>query len=328
MDRTKDQPLTSAANADDFAPYFGAITRGVLNEGVVKIPTNDNKTDEIWLGSINIDGTDDVAVYLRMSGKRQMMAELVCAVLGRAIGLPIPLPFIVTVDRKKIPRSKLWASMEKGQKQCVMFASAAIEGKGNFTQLMQGNSDYAKRLIQTWDQYPEAAIFDELLANVDRNYSNMLFRANIIWLIDHAEAFGGISGSLFPLDEIAGDSFKNQLLDDFKADFTLPKRAKILAIAKEMLQQIQQFDLNEMLQSIGDEHISADGGIAEVLNFLETRLLHTVPLICHRLDIPQLPLPSQDITPCLLPEPATTPNSANKVAAAPPTLHVLSAGAP
>lgn len=328
MDCTKDQPLTSAANADYFAPKFDAITRGTLNEGAEKIPTGDNKTDEIWLGSINIDGTDDIAVYLRMSGKRQMMAELICAVLGRAIGLPIPLPFIVTVDRKKLPRSKRWASMEKGQKQCVMFASAAIEGKGNFTQLLQNNSDYARRLIQTWAQYPEAAIFDELLANVDRNYSNMLFRANIIWLIDHAEAFGGISASLFPLNEIAEDPFRNQLLDDFKADFTLPKRASILAIAKEMLLQIQQFDLKRMLQSIGDEHISADGGIAEVLNFLETRLLHTVPLICRRLDIPQLPLPSQDITPCPLPEPATMPDSINKVAAAPSALHALPAGAP
>ena len=94
--------------------------------------------------------------------------------------------------------------------------------------------------MMNWGQYPEAAVFDEWLANLDRNYSNMLFRANVIWLIDHADALGGTAGALYPLTEIARMPFANQLLDDIKNDFTDKQRHSFMAIAKEVFNSGQR----------------------------------------------------------------------------------------
>lgn len=299
-----------AANTGAYRLGFAAVRQGILNEGAERIPTQAGKTDEIWFGTANVGGVIDIPVYLRMAGPRQLMAELICSVTAPAMGLPVPLPFLVTVPRKKLPRSKLW---KKGQQHAVCFASQAIDNSGTFAQLLQQDSPYAKRLILAWQQYPDAAVFDEWLANVDRNYSNMLFRTNVIWLIDHADAFGGAVGELYPLADLTKTPFSNQLLDDFKSDFTPQKRHEFLKIAREMLAIIKDLDLSAMLDIVGHEHISVDGGAQEMLNFLHTRLDHTLPLLCQRLGIPELPLtPTPPMRQTLRPSPQPEPRAGGR----------------
>lgn len=287
MDRAESQQVapTIAANADDYQPSFARVRKGRLNAGAEKVPTSEHKPDEIWLGTIDLDGAEDIPVYVRVAGRRQIMAELICAVFGRSIGLPIPCPYLIHVDKKTLPRSKFW---NKERKEAVLFASHAIEDGGTFSQLLVTDSPYAKKLLRTWGQYPETVVFDEWLANVDRNFSNMLFRTNMIWLIDHAEALGGTMSELYPFAEFADTPFHNQLLDAFKDDFTAQHRHGIIQIARDMLRKIKELDMRALLDSIGDEHISATGGPEEMLNFLTNRLDHTLPLLCHRLGMPQL----------------------------------------
>jgi hypothetical protein len=314
MDSKSDRPKTIAANEAMYVHTFAEISKGTLNFGAERIKTK-NTNEEIWLASIDIGDGNDLAVYLRISGRRQMMAELLCSIFGRALGLPIPQPFFVTVDKKKLNGSKLLKTINPTSKPCVMFASASITGAGNFAQLLDSQSAYAKKLLQGWAEYPTAGVFDEICANSDRNFSNIIFQANILWLIDHADALGGAQAELFPMEEFASTAFTNILIDRFQADFSQDQRISILKIAQEVINQTKKIDIHEMVASIGEEYISADGGIAEVVNFLTQRILHTMPLLRRRLGFPELSLNLE--LPCHLKQHQTPSASVAPLASAP-----------
>lgn len=112
-----------------------------------------------------------------MSDSPALAAELVSAVAGRALGLPIPLPYIVKCEKGILTDSEYHA-----------FACQIAEGE-SLQQLLRSDSDRAMALLQTWSSLEKVAAFDEWLANDDRSPGNMLFRGkNDYTLIDHDRA--------------------------------------------------------------------------------------------------------------------------------------------
>lgn len=279
-----------AANSEQSTLTPEKIPHATLSLGAEKIPQLPGKSDEIWLANIYNEAGEDATAYLRICGKRQMMSELICSAIGRTLGLPIPPPFLVTVDRSLLPASQFLRTFIQPKEKCLMFASGAITGAINFAQLLKTNSPSANKMMAQWEAFPKVCTFDELFANTDRNLSNIIFQANILWIIDHAEAFGGSQADLYQLRDIATNEFPNLLIDTMKPSLQNSKRERLLTIAREVIMEIQEMDLHAILNNIGDEFISVDGGIDEVLNFINTRFMCTTRFLGRRLGVPQLTL--------------------------------------
>lgn len=244
-------------------------------------------TYEVWRGTLQFDAYTDLPVYFRMGSLRCVVAELVCSVLGRALGLPIPRPYLLEVSRKSLPTSAFWNAEESSR---ITFACAAISDSSSFSQLIQHDSAYAKELLRKWSHYPQTVIFDEWVGNLDRNQSNILFSANIIWLIDHAEALGGVLSEIHPLSTLQADAFKNALLDRHLPDFTEQERANLVGIANEVMEFASGIDLGSAMGCAAIPLVASTDAANDVLGFLSTRLENTVPLICQRVGMPQINL--------------------------------------
>ncbi|MDX8384164.1 MAG: HipA family kinase [Ghiorsea sp.] len=127
---------------------------------------------EVWKASI-VAESGIYNVYIKHVKPHIVYAEAVCAMAGRELGLDIPKPFIV-VDGDSL----LFASED------VSYAS--------FKQFINTGDRAIEQALLQWSGLDAAVIFDEWIANGDRNQGNFLYDGNgDFTLIDHGKAFGG-----------------------------------------------------------------------------------------------------------------------------------------
>lgn len=272
---------------------FGLPLRPVrvlrLNRGAERIERarEENKDDELWLGSAydpNDPDGDDIGVYVRIANPMPVVAELMCAVIGRSMGLPVPEPFLVSIDKGGLPASGLLPQ----EKPALAFASLNVGGQ-TFSQLLRGDSPTMQTMLMKWEHMIPVATFDEWMANRDRNLSNILFVANVLWIIDHAEAFHGKARGLFGLTDLIEDQSSN-ILGDILAKCSPSECAVHLEAAQAWLSKTAfQVDVQEAATCADIDYWQTPEQKAELLDFVTKRLTLTHRLLCTRLGHPQLP---------------------------------------
>lgn len=133
----------------------------------------------------------EIAVIAKRLASREIAVEVMCALLGRAAGLPIPEPLLL------VDESMAWH-----------YASADV-GHPNLAQYIQTNDSSVLDELERWPSLLDAACFDELIANPDRHDGNLLYDGQGFFLIDHGMCipFG------MPPATMTDDYHSNQLLD-------------------------------------------------------------------------------------------------------------------
>jgi hypothetical protein len=130
----------------------------------------------LWLG----EGTTQsggARMYLKAAPVPEILAECICAVAGSALGLPVPPLYLVLDPAKHTDHPLLIGSKDVGVpslRQRSILDDAAMQ-----------------QTLCRWDALHRCAIFDEWIANPDRNQGNLLWNGQRQWyLIDHARALG------------------------------------------------------------------------------------------------------------------------------------------
>lgn len=264
-----------------------------LNRGAIRVKRRNagRRSDELWVGTgYNETGAgDDVPLYARIGTSKHIVAELVCSVIGRVIGLPVPEPLIVRIRKGDLPGSRL---IEQTTDLTLAFASASVGGE-SCAQLLREDSDHALRLVMTWRHLLPATAFDEWMANPDRNLGNIVFAAQNLWLIDHAQALGGKSADLSALKSLQQKEFPNILAQLVQSAFPPEACADHLRrIQRWLTDKTLALDLEEAIAATGVRRWHTKRERAQLLDFVRNRLLITHSLLCNRLGHPQLNLPN------------------------------------
>lgn len=275
------------------APSLSPVRVLRLNKGAIRVKRRNSRrrSDELWVGTGYSESRndDDVPLYLRIGNARHIVAELVCAVIGRAIGLPIPEPLIVKIRRGDLPLSRL---IDQEADATLAFASASVGGD-SCAQLLREDSDHALRLVMTWRQLLPTTAFDEWMANPDRNLGNIVFAAQNLWLIDHAQALGGKAAELSSLKSLQEQAFPNVLATMIESAFPPADRAEHLKRVQRWLNDnTLALDLEEAIAATGVRRWHTKRERTQLLDFVRNRLLITHSLLCNRLGHPQLNLPN------------------------------------
>jgi hypothetical protein len=262
----------------------------VLADSARRVPRDNEhlKKDELWVG----DAFDpfqpqgaSTSIYMRVGEPHAIVAELLCAVVARALGLPAAEPFLVIVEPGTLGNaSKLDPTVRH---YCV--GSRDIGGN-TFTQLLCEGSNTVTQILQKWEHLIGVTALDEWLANPDRNMGNLLWVANTVHIIDHAEAFGGSARQLFPLEELTEDMIANKLAHFLDAS-TPTKRQQVLDKANNWITfTAGALDAASAIAIAGVGRWQTPQQQDELLKFMHTRLRITHRLLCQRMGLPQLQL--------------------------------------
>lgn len=246
------------------------------------------KADELWQGdgySMSIGEDEDIPLYFRMTDRFTVVAELACSAIAQALGLPTPQPYLLNIGVGTLHESRFTTH----DRAMVTVATRDVGG-GTFAQLLREDSDYAKHLLRMWSHLVAAVAFDEWLANTDRNFGNILFVARSLYLIDHAEAFGGSARQLFPLEELTETPFSNNLAHILDSKDPVHLQAMLDQAREWLANTASALDLTTLGSTTDMHRWHSDSEEVELINFVRSRLLVTHKLLCQRLGYPQLTL--------------------------------------
>ncbi|MCA9462479.1 MAG: hypothetical protein KC590_10140 [Nitrospira sp.] len=249
-----------------------------------QLVTGQGNVEETWISEIYAESGPTVA-YVKVLNQNQLASEVVCALIGMALNLNIPKPYLVLAEKQNLPGSKKWLD---GQNQKICFGSENAKSP-SFRQLLTLNPNRKKaiwNILLKWDGFKETAWFDEWIANDDRNVGNVLWDGKKFWLIDHSHSLTGpdwvpndlLNGKKV-LNRFLGESFINNMDQTTKEDW------KNLAGAEASRYQVVEL---ATLESCGMmKEYATDEQISAVIKFLKTRADNFFSLACERLQLPQ-----------------------------------------
>lgn len=138
------------------------IRTGILLPGSESVGTG--STNPLKGIAATTDG--EVAVIAKKVSPREIAVEIICAALGRSLEIQIPEPILLSHDND-------W------------FFGSIYEAHPNFAQYISSSGSALEQELAEWPGLTNAACFDELVANPDRNHENLLYDGNGFFLIDH-----------------------------------------------------------------------------------------------------------------------------------------------
>ncbi len=281
-----------SANDQDFYGVHLPVRTLVLEAGARRVRRTGErrKPDELWQGEafnpLNPE-EESVPLYLRIGHGQALVAELLCGCLARALQLPAPEVFLVVVPPGRLSKSKLTPRGE-----VALYVGTRDIGGRNFAQMMSDDEDAALPLLRDWPELGCVAAFDEWMANPDRNASNLIYVAQTLYIIDHAEAFGGNLQEQYSLTELIDAQFDN-LLGGLLQSFRQERVHDLLnQVHAWLAQTATKVNISSVVQQTGIQHWIAPENKDELINFITTRLSITHALLCKRLGHPQLTLPT------------------------------------
>lgn len=131
----------------------------------------------LFYGTVQIKGRERLNAYVKMLPARLIYAEVLSSLLGQSLGLPVPVTIPVWAKGQTVGTASEF-------ELCVASLDCGATPISRIARL-----DDVNDLLNKWSHARMAIVFDELIANGDRNLRNILMGADgKIWLIDHEEA--------------------------------------------------------------------------------------------------------------------------------------------
>lgn len=153
-----------------FIPKSSKMKQDKVNAGV----------NDIWTGYVVTTDHKMVKAYVKkIQNMNELYKEILCSLLGRAIGVSTPEPLIIKVDSDHPDIPNINNQYFFGTKDCE---------SASFSRFMKNNKVNIDYLL-TYENLHEIIVFDELIANSDRHPGNILFYGVKFDFIDHGEAF-------------------------------------------------------------------------------------------------------------------------------------------
>ncbi|UAN57421.1 HipA family kinase [Serratia sp. JSRIV004] len=232
---------------------------------------HESNINQTWKGHVKTN-TDTVVVFAKLIPPREICIEAYCALLGQALGIPIPKPFLILADSSSLD------VLSPGH-HALMFGSedAAYPSFRRYAQCKE-----AMEKLEAFKSSLDVGVFDEWIANHDRNLGNMLYDGGEdFFFIDHGLA---IPNDLLPTMP-ASDNNILRVLYSLKTEI---EKFRVLRAASQNITPVcHSLNLLSIMDSTLAEKYIPSAEINGILSFLSRRLPVLESLIRSRIGIKQ-----------------------------------------
>lgn len=216
----------------------------------------------LWIGTVQLEDGNEARVWIRQLPGHELMAELFSTAAGRAMGLPIPRPFLIDDPRGFIGSPH----------DLPLFGSEDAEHPSLRQRINNIGEPAVMDDIMRWPALRPCGCFDDQIANSDRNLGNLLFDGEHDWvLIDQAHALGGPRhwpGNKLSPAQIVG----NQVLDHLLRVSPDLEGKRLPMAASFHAEKWADLDWSNLIDPETLAMIDPDGLFKDVVSFMESRL--------------------------------------------------------
>jgi hypothetical protein len=220
---------------------------------------------------------------------RQLANELLVAVLGRALGLPVP---DVALGRARPEDLAATKAPQLPDASRIVFVSRDVKVP-NLTRSIKINIANAAVLqtilndLKEWPALGSLYAFDTWVANIDRHQGNLLFGGrHDVWLIDHGHCF---SGPAWQATDLGADtSYFHKLAEWLTGCLSLEERLRYSVDVEGCANAMTKVDV---AAAAADSHIAKFlplGDVRAVETFLRDRIANVARHANAALGLPSL----------------------------------------
>ncbi|EHZ2549489.1 HipA family kinase [Vibrio vulnificus] len=237
------------------------------------VPFKDSNRNPTWRAHIRLQNETKVA-FVKLIEPRAIFVECACALLGRALGLPIPKPLVVLITSESLD------CFSEGQ-HVLAYGSEDVKHP-SFLRMFTDDYDSAFELLSKHPKLLDISVFDEWIANSDRNLANMLFGGkDDIYFIDHELALP----KTLNCDEAADD---NQLLRLYYSETSEFEKYRIKKqLSTDLFPAYKGVPCALLSQKSHAEKYLDENDVCSVVEFLTERLEHLNRLFDDRIKLTQ-----------------------------------------
>lgn len=224
----------------------------------------------LFYGLVRFPGGHQHHAYVKVLPPKLMFAEVLSASLGQYLGLPIPYTSVV-----------LARGSDVGVNAAQVICLASVDtGARPVSRIVR--HDEVSHILNKWAHIRTSIVFDEIIANADRNLKNLLLGSDgKLWLIDHEEALGD------PLST-PHRTICNHLLAKLIEDVHEFERRRSSQLINEKSLPLSDCDFHFHAQrSLPGPCQVSPGHVQSVVEFLQSRVHHMPLLISGGLGLKQ-----------------------------------------
>ncbi|MCC5519513.1 hypothetical protein BCT65_020985 [Vibrio splendidus] len=237
------------------------------------VPFNDCNVNPTWRAHVQTSDGVKVA-FVKLIEPRSLYIECVCAVIGRSLGLPIPAPLIVRVT------STALSDIPHGEAR-LAFGSEDAKYP-SFRRYINSDSKEAMDKLAAFSKTLDVGIFDEWVANWDRNIGNMLYDGkDDFYFIDHENAIP--QGLAYNVPARGNEILR--CLYSHLSEFEKHKLSK--EVGSTFIPNFRSLPFALLSEKTMASHYLGDDEIADVVCFLTERLNCINALFDNRVNIKQ-----------------------------------------
>jgi hypothetical protein len=257
-------------------------------------PSTDKGINETWKGRFLLLDGSSVEGYAKFIGGSQLINELLVNTLARLVGLNVPEPFLVRVD--KIDHEREFARLGMSQDQLIVFGTRALPGGSLARKWHETGPGFLNTLLDGTDAWKRVAAFDTWVGNVDRHLYNLFYdgsKKGDLWLLDHGHCFGSLNWTEDDLNGTTNHS--NRLLDELYnlGCLSQTRRKAVLDDAPKTQQLASIVDLGGAIDDSFVSAITPASTAQKLIECLYYRSQHLVSLVANKVGMPTLQLDTQ-----------------------------------
>lgn len=237
------------------------------------VPFNDSNVNPTW--KAHVQTSDGVKVaFVKFVEPRSLYVECVCAVIGRSLGLSIPAPLIVRVTNAAM------SSVPVGE---AILAFGSEDAKyPSFRRYINSDCAEAMKKLAAFSKTIDVGIFDEWIANWDRNIGNMLYDGkDDFYFIDHENAVPQDLECHLPAKD-------NQILRCLYSNLSEFEKHKLgKGVDNDFAPKLRAIPYALLSEKTLASHYLSDSEITQVISFLSDRVSSIKTLFGLRVGIQQ-----------------------------------------
>jgi hypothetical protein len=267
---------------------FVEIEFGHLLPGAVPLPRGIKGHNDSYRGLIEV-GNDRHAAYVKLLHPWEVLNEALGSVLCQQVGLLTPRAFVVVANRSDYPSAAIFKKIKEDK--ILAFATSALPAGTLSRHIAAKESEAVRQLVESWLTWPNVVLFDQWLANVDRNLGNILVGApGEFYLIDHGWCFHRRN---WTAEELTADVSQvtmqlwNELIEQHVP--TIKRLQAKPAIYSASAKQ-HAVDLDAATKLTNVSGLIDAKNLAALTQYLVSRRASAAQIVCSVMGVPDLPL--------------------------------------
>lgn len=228
-------------------------------------------SNQIWTGFVATNHGELPAYIKKCRFSDGIAIELITALLGIYLDLPIPRPIVVRIEpgHPQIPVSQT----------SYLFGSEMYQ-MPSFERFIRDNA-ISEECLMDYEGLPQILSFDELVANCDRHRGNILYDGENYRFIDHEGCFSTKQNPRSPLHDMLKLNTIADIVQHYKGENDIYIHKLMMKIKEVVKSNFITTDLDALLMAIkvNPSAKNYNSHIDRIRNFTSARMEQLVLLV-------------------------------------------------